>query len=453
METVLIALTAAGVAAGSYVAWRWWRALTEVAGGLAGLGRGEKARVVRTVAIGPLGELVRAYNAAAAEVQARTDRLERDRQQLTVVLEAMAEAVLAVDPRHRLLFANAGANRLFGLDAHSVGRLVPELIRSPQVQAAVEATLQLVSPSAYQSEVSLPGRDGSVRTPGRILSVRGTPLPGQPSAGAVLVFRDMTELRRLERMRQDFVANASHELKTPLASIKAYTETLLDWALHDETVNVRFLERIDEQVGRLNQLVLDLLSLARLESGQEVFDHQPLNLVPVLESCVEAHQGRASAKNLSLAFEPGDLDQEVLVMADVEAVRQVADNLIDNAIKYTPENGSVRVRCIARRDTITLEVWDTGIGIPRDDLPRIFERFYRVDKARSRALGGTGLGLSIVKHVVQSIGGKIEVSSRVGSGSRFTVHLPRCVAALRPGSAVGPAPQAAVGPRSSGGLP
>jgi two-component system phosphate regulon sensor histidine kinase PhoR len=288
-----------------------------------------------------------------------------------------------------------------------------------------------------------------VRTPGRILSVRGTPLPGRPSAGAVLVFHDMTELRRLERMRQDFVANASHELKTPLASIKAYTETLLDWALHDEAVNVRFLERIDEQVERLNRLILDLLSLARLESGQEVFDHQPLNLLPVLESCVEDHRGRAATKNLTLAFEPGDLDpQEALVRADEEAVRQIADNLIDNAIKYTPENGSVRVRCLARWDAIAVEVWDTGIGIPRDDLPRIFERFYRVDKARSRELGGTGLGLSIVKHVVQSIGGKIEVSSRVGSGSKFTVHLPRCVVADPD-----PAPQAAAGPRASRGLP
>jgi two-component system phosphate regulon sensor histidine kinase PhoR len=356
----------------------------------------------------------------------------------------MAEAVLAVDLRHRLLFANAGANRLFGLDATSVGRLVPELIRSPQVQEALEATLRLVSPRAYQGEVSLPARDGSVWASGRILSVRGTPLPGRPSAGAVLVFHDMTELRRLERMRQDFVANASHELKTPLASIKAYTETLLDWALHDETVNVRFLERIDEQVERLNRLILDLLSLARLESGQDVFDHQPLFLVPVLESCVAAHRDRALAKGLTLDFEPGGLDEETLVPADEEALRQIADNLIDNAIKYTPEQGSVRVRCIVEPNAIAIEVRDTGIGIPREDLPRIFERFYRVDKARSRAMGGTGLGLSIVRHLVQSIGGAIEVSSRVGSGSQFTVRLPRC-------SAADPAPRRAAGPRASPG--
>ena len=425
MQTAIIGLAMVLLGAAAFVTWRWSRALAGVANGLEALRLGRKFHVVRSVIPGPVGRLVRAFNVVATEVQTRTDRLERDRQQMTVVLEAMAEAVIAVDTRHRLLFANAGANRLFGLDAGSVGRLLEELIRSPQVQKSIEATLQLRNPTPYQGELSLPGRDPSTRGQARSLSVRGTPLPGDPTPGAVLVFHDVTDLRRLERMRQDFVANASHELKTPLASIKAYTETLLDWALHDETVNVRFLERIDEQVERLNQLILDLLSLARLESGQEFFDHQPLSLVVVLESCVESHRDRAMTKNLALEFDPGDLDGNCLVLADEEAVRQIADNLIDNAIKYTHENGSVRVGCRMQRGMIAFEVADTGIGIPRDDLPRIFERFYRVDKARSRELGGTGLGLSIVKHLVQSIGGQLEVTSRVGSGSKFTVLFPR----------------------------
>ena len=382
-------------------------------------------RLVLTESGWPIGRLVDTFNSAATEVQARTARLDQDRRELLVVLGAMAESVIAVDGRRRLLFANASANRIFGLDANSVGRLVPELIRSPQVQDAIEATLRLTNPRAYEGELTLPNRDPSTRSLNRSLSVHGTPLPGQPSPGFVLVFHDVTELRRLERMRQDFVANASHELKNPLASIKAYTETLLDWALHDESVNVRFLERIDEQVERLNQLVLDLLSLARLESGQEPFDHSPLCLVPILESCVEAHRGRAESKTLSLTFEAANVEEGTLVLADEEAVRQIVDNLIDNAIKYTPEQGSVGILCSSSRDTVRIDVADTGIGIPRDDLPRIFERFYRVDKARSRELGGTGLGLSIVKHLVQSIGGQIEVTSRVGSGSKFTVYLPR----------------------------
>jgi two-component system phosphate regulon sensor histidine kinase PhoR len=227
-------------------------------------------------------------------------------------------------------------------------------------------------------------------------------------------------------MRQDFVANASHELKTPLASIKAYAETLLDWALNDESVNRRFLERIDEQVERLNQLILDLLSLARLESSQEFFEHGPLSVIPVLESCLEGHRGRAEAKNLVLTFDLGNLNPEALILADEEAVRQIFDNLIDNAIKYTPDGGRVRVTCSLAMDAVTVEVEDSGIGIPRDELPRIFERFYRVDKARSRELGGTGLGLSIVKHLISSIHGQISVNSRPGTGSRFTVRIPCC---------------------------
>ena len=216
--------------------------------------------------------------------EGRNEELEQDRQQLRVVLEAMAEAVIAVDTRRRLLFANASADRLFGLEAASVGRLVPELIRSPQVQEAVEATLRLAGPTAYQGELTLPGRDRRCAAHNR-LAVGARHSPARPAvAGRRAGLPRRHRARRLERMRQDFVANASHELKTPLASIKAYTETLLDWALHDENVNVRFLERIDEQVERLNQLILDLLSLARIESGQEAFEHSRFALVPVRRS-------------------------------------------------------------------------------------------------------------------------------------------------------------------------
>ena len=217
-------------------------------------------------------------------------------------------------------------------------------------------------------------------------------MPGSPPSGAVLVFHDVTDLRRLERMRQDFVANASHELKTPLASIKAYAETLLDWALHDETVNRRFLERIDEQADRLNQLILDMLSLSRLDSSQELFEHGPLSLVPVLETCLEGHRGRAEAKNLSLTFDAGSLGGETLVLADEEAIRQIFDNLIDNAIKYTPEGGKVRVACSHAPDLVTVEVADTGIGIPRDELPRIFETVLSRGQGAEPRAGGNGPG-------------------------------------------------------------
>ncbi len=422
----LMLATAAAIAA-IVTIWQWRQILAEMVKGLESLGAGEKPRLVLTVAPTPLRKLVHTFNLAATEVHSRTSDLERDRQQLQVVLGAMAEAVIAVDTRRRLLFANASANRLFGLDGGSVGRLVAELIRSPQIQEAVDATLRLSIPDNYEGEVSMPGRDASPRGINRTLSVRGTRLPGEEPTGAVFVFHDVSELRRLERMRQDFVANASHELKTPLAAIKAYTETLLDWALHDETVNTRFLMRIDEQAERLNQLILDLLSLARIESGQEFFKHEPLLLLPVLASCIDSHRDRALSRSLSLKFDHANLDDNTLVFADPEAMRQIVDNLMDNAIKYTPDGGSVSVTCHGDKNFATIEVADTGIGIPRAELSRIFERFYRVDKARSREMGGTGLGLSIVKHLVQSMGAQIDVTSRLGSGSRFTLHLPRCV--------------------------
>lgn len=400
------------------------RTTSDLAMGLVRLAEGRRPVQLHARDSGRLGELVAAYNATAPEIFERLQAMEADREQLRVVLGAMAEAVLAVDSRRRLLFANASADALFDLDSGSVGRLMPELIRSPQVQEAVEATFRITHPDAYHSELTLAGRDG-LRSPSRILAVRGTPLSGRPPAGAVLVFHDVSELRRLERMRQDFVANASHELKTPLASIKAYAETLLDWALEDPDMNRRFLERIDEQVDRLDALVRDMLSLARLEANQDFYRHEPLALVSTLAARVDAHRDRAEAGGLSLTFHDASADAEATVLADDEAVRQIFDNLIDNAIKYTPPGGYVRISCATTIVEVIVEVRDTGVGIPREDQSRIFERFYRVDKARSRELGGTGLGLAIVKHLVSSIRGRVEVSSRLGAGSTFVVRLPR----------------------------
>ncbi len=384
---------------------------------------GRRVRPVRTRGIGPLGRLARRFNEVAPGIEARIARLERDGQQLRVVLGGMVEGVVAVDSRRRLLFANASADALFGLDARSVGRFLPELIRSPPIQEAVEAAL--AGPGGYTGEVTLTGREPFPRPHARTLAVHGARLPGPPPSGAVLVFHDVSELRRLERMRQDFVANVSHELKTPLASIKAYTETLLDWALHDEEVNVRFLRRIEEQAERLERLILDLLDLARLDSGMGAFEQAPVAVAPVVRRSVESVRARAEAKGQALALDLGTLDDATIVVGDEEAIRQILDNLLDNAVKYTPEGGWVRVACGVTPEQVTVEVADSGIGIPRADLPRIFERFYRVDKARSRELGGTGLGLSIVKHLVQAIGGTIAVTSRLGEGSQFTIQLPR----------------------------
>lgn len=423
MAYVGVAIVATLVTAVAVSGYRRSRALDELRRRFVSLGDGKPVRPMAMRHGGSLGRLVAQFDELAPVLQDRIAQLEQDRQQLTAVLGGMAEGVLAVDSRRRLVFANASADRLFGLGPGSVGRLVPELIRAPQVLDAVNATL--TSSEAYRGEVTMGGRDAGLRSQHRTLAVHGTPLPGTPGPGALLVFHDVSDLRRLERVRQEFVANVSHELKTPLASIKAYTETLIDWALHDETVNIKFLKRIEEQAERLNQLILDLLSLARLESGQEVYQHGPLVPTPVISDCVDHHRAVAESKSQTLTLDLGSVDGDTYVLADEEAVRQICDNLIDNAIKYTPEGGSVRVSCRLEGDAVVVDVADSGIGIPRDDLPRVFERFYRVDKARSREMGGTGLGLSIVKHLVQSIGGQISVDSRVGVGSTFTVHFPR----------------------------
>jgi two-component system phosphate regulon sensor histidine kinase PhoR len=246
-----------------------------------------------------------------------------------------------------------------------------------------------------------------------------------------MVLHDTTELRRLERLRQEFVANVSHELKTPLTGIKLCTETLLAGAVEDPVHRIRFLEQIAAQGDRLHMLILDLLSLARVESGEELFEFEAVSVPDVVQACLERHRPKAEAhrQTLDLASESGPRS---LVWADQEAVGQILDNLLDNALKYTPEGGRVHIGWGEDNGQVWLQVADDGIGIPEADLPRIFERFYRVDKARSREMGGTGLGLAIVKHLTQAMKGNVQAASVVGRGATFTVRLPQAAQAVAP---------------------
>ncbi|MFO0961250.1 MAG: ATP-binding protein [Isosphaeraceae bacterium] len=413
-------------AAWAVASWGHRSAIADLERALGALSDG---RPIRSLPSGPpgsaVGRLSRRFHEVIPDLIRRMAEHEQDHQQMRAVLAGMAEGVLAIDHRKRLLFANPTAVRLFGLTTDAMGRPLAELIRALPIQEALEAPLN--GSGAYRREVVVRARDAS-GNPGatveRVLNLRGSPLPGSQPGGSMLVIRDVTELRHLERMRQDFVANASHELKTPLAAIKAYTETLLDWGLEEPELNVKLLNNIDEQADRLHQLILDLLSLARLESGQDPFDHHPIELLPQLREIVENHRDRAEAKDLAYIVDLQQLPPATIVRADEEALRQILDNLIDNAIKYTNDGGQVRFDARTEAGEVVLSVADTGAGIPQTDLHRIFERFYRVDRARSRELGGTGLGLSIVKHLVQSLGGTIDVTSRLGTGSRFAIRLP-----------------------------
>jgi two-component system phosphate regulon sensor histidine kinase PhoR len=283
-----------------------------------------------------------------------------------------------------------------------------------------EALLRTIREGADRSaEVVLPGRPED-----QVLELRSSPMRGARGEvdGAVVVVHDVTRLRRLEVVRRDFVANVSHELKTPLTAIRGLVETLLDDQDMDEGTRRRFLGKVHRQVQRLSALVADLLTLSRVESGQAAFERVPLDVRNPVRESVRALLGEAQAKSLDLQVE---LPMEpAMVRGDTEALRQVVDNLVSNAIKYTPERGRITLRVRQDGTATTIEVHDTGIGIAPRDRERIFERFYRVDKARSREVGGTGLGLAIVKHVVQALGGQVGVESTLGRGSTFRVTFP-----------------------------
>ena len=361
-----------------------------------------------------LQELAALIDQAQLHLKSRIADLESSRNQLRTVLNSMVEGVIAIDSEQRVLLVNEAACRLFPIhEATAVGRPLWELVRSPQLQQWVASALSQSGPVGGELELKAP-------VP-RVLSVRAAGLPGPTAAGAIVVASDISQLRRLEQVRQEFVANASHELKTPLASIKACVETLLDGALEDAEIRIRFLQTVNEQTERLDKLVRDLLALTRIESHEQPPVLHAVPLAEIIELCVNRHRQYAERKEMHLMTTPPP--EPVQVLADEESLEQIFDNLIDNAVKYTNSGGTVNVRWQMAGERCRIDVEDTGIGIPQAHLPRIFERFYRVDRARSRELGGTGLGLSIVKHLVQILGGTVSVSSRLGKGTTFSVDL------------------------------
>lgn len=332
---------------------------------------------------------------------------------LGTVLETMIEGVMVIDAREQLVYANPAARALLEIsDRTTPGRPLLEAVRSPGIEAAMKAAL--VTGRLHRSELDLPRKD-------RTVALTASPLAGSAASGVVLVLQDVTELRRLERVRREFVSNVSHELKTPLTHIQAYADTLADGAIDDPDNCRKFLDRIIEQAVRLQALIADLLQLARIESQEGTVDLEPLDLRAEVARSIEEHQAEATASDVILQVQYRD---SPLVLADAKGLQQIVDNLLANALKYTPAGGSVTVVVSQIERFGVFEVVDTGIGISREDQLRVFERFYRVDRARTRAVGGTGLGLAIVKHLVQLYAGRIDLSSELGKGSRFTVQIP-----------------------------
>ena len=368
-----------------------------------------------------VGDVASALYQLEDELQDRIHSLERAGRAagasvdlLTAVLESMIEGVIAIDREQRLVFLNPGSRRLLSIGAAiQAGHRLYEAVRIPAFLETVEESLNSGSLRTLEYRAS---RENSHHLLTVIPILRG------PHAGAVIVVRDVSEVRQLEAMRRDFVSGVSHELKTPLTVIQACTETLLNGALEDGEVARRFLTQIEEQSERLLQLILAMLQLARVESGSEILHVELLDLAEIGRDVCEDF--RAVAKNRGLQLEVSGVDS-LPGRADEQAVRTILSNLLDNAIKHTPAGGAVVLELRASADGPTLVVRDTGSGIPEELLGRIFERFYRVERDRSRERGGSGLGLAIVKHLCQALQVTLTVRSKLGEGSEFTARFPR----------------------------
>ncbi len=401
------------------------RPLSEIASAARQLSSGHQTIPIRTTAQDEVGVLATTLNNMASQLHAKIDELSEDRAQLLAVLTSMVEGVMVLDYRGHVLQINPALERMFGISrVEARGRPCAELFRHQQLNDLVTTILR--SPAPYEDEIVLP-------LTGRCLQIEASPAGGERESEAciVLVFHDITELRRLEKIRKDFVANVSHELRTPLTSIKGYVEALLDGSKNDPVASTKFLEIILKQSDRLNLIIDDLLELSKIESGRVSLKEEPLELRSVVDRTLSMIKPIADKKRHRLIT---SVDPSLPPVAGDEGrLVQVLTNLLDNAIKYTPEGGTITVGATLAPSignaeppagAIELNVTDTGIGIPEEDRPRVFERFYRVDKARSRELGGTGLGLAIVKHIVEGHGGQVWVEANHPQGSRFVVRLP-----------------------------
>jgi two-component system phosphate regulon sensor histidine kinase PhoR len=426
-EHIILALGVAFLVALTLSVWlarSITKPLSDIVSAARQLDAGHHALHIRTTTQDEVGLLASTLNHVANQLQTKIDELSEDRAQLLAVLTSMVEGVMVLDYRGHVLQVNPALERMFGISrVEARGRPWTDLFRHQQLNELVAGILR--SPAHHQDEIVLP-------LTGRCLQIEASPAGGkrENEACVVLVFHDITDLRRLEKIRKDFVANVSHELRTPLTSIKGYVEALLDGAKDDPVASSNFLDIILKQSDRLNLIIQDLLELSKIESGGISFKEEPIELRLLVERALSVVKPIADKNHHHLTTM---IDAALPAVAGDEGrLVQVLTNLLDNAIKYTPEGGTITVGATRvpldktgpHVNAIDISVADTGIGIPEQDRPRVFERFYRVDRARSRELGGTGLGLAIVKHIVEGHGGQVWVEANQPRGSRFVIRLP-----------------------------
>jgi two-component system phosphate regulon sensor histidine kinase PhoR len=406
------------LAVGLFISRRVTRPVTDMQTIARRMAEGDFYQRVPIAGTDEIAELGRTLNLMAGRLKGQIQDLEGEQAKAAAILDSMVEGVIAVDHRERILLMNHAARAIFGLgDKRVESRPFLEVIRHKELLDLVEAMQLANVGETRRREVELgPPIERTVEAHATSVAIA----PG--GHGILLVLHDITELRRLARVRTEFVANVSHELRTPLTSIRGYLETLLDGALEEPANGRRFLEIAHTHSERLSRLVDDLLQLSDIETGKVVLKLDALVLCDMAGDVVAMFEKQAMQKHLKLS---NTVPADLLVQADWDRLTQILVNLVDNAVKYTPEGGCVTLGAMhGLRGFVNVWVDDTGIGIPSTDLPRLTERFYRVDKARSRELGGTGLGLAIVKHLVQAHGGELWLESELGKGTTVYFTLP-----------------------------
>jgi two-component system phosphate regulon sensor histidine kinase PhoR len=387
------------------------------------LATGSLEREIQIYSNDEWGELAKAVDEMRIQLKGKIEEVSRERDYLKTILRGMVEGVLVVDERGRILMVNDALRKILSLSSDVVDKAPLEAIRNAELEEAIREAVQEGKNSAFELTFPLSGgKTIEVNVVGISPSPKKKDKEGEQIKGAIAVFHDISRLKELEKMRQDFVANVSHELRTPLTTIKGYTETLLDGALK-EAVAPQFLQVIQKHADRLTKIVEDLLALSKIESKEFYLKVERLPLSDLIDDVSEFVKEAAQRKNISISRSliPSSLE----VIGDRSYLEQVFINLLDNAIKYTHEGGEISISAFENEQReIQVVIKDNGMGIPKEDLSRIFERFYRVDKGRSQELGGTGLGLSIVKHIIQAHGGRVWVESQPGKGSVFYFTLP-----------------------------
>lgn len=393
--------------------------LQQRVGGILGVARryalGDLSRPAPDYGDDELGSVARAMDGAVQELGRRLGDLSRDRARMEAILGSMVEGVLVVDEQGRLQLVNEAARRMLRLERESVDRPYVEAIRHPGIVDQIGRALNGEQPAGLELSLT---RDLSRTLVARVAPVVST------GRGAVLVLHDITDLRKADQIRRDFVANVSHELRTPLTAIKGYAEALLDDP-DDAEARQRFLEIIHRHSSRMERLVKDLLRLARLDAGQEAAEQVSCDVEALVHGVLADFEQTSTEKGQHITASVAPEVRTLLV--DSPKLHDVLRNLVENAVNYTPEDGAIDVRATRQNGRFVLEISDNGPGIPPEDLGRVFERFYRVDKARARP-GGTGLGLAIVKHLVQVLDGEVTAVNKVEGGAVFTVTLPIPVA-------------------------